>query len=156
MKTRGENQKESLRRDPEKDKLEYSRWKKIRRKFFYLSTSQSTAVGFSTVGDSGRPVGWSFFPTREQSSLSVNRGGRPDPTESKAFAVGRSHGRPKCTRRTLVHVGRPLGTDRANLLCLRSTGRLTDLRPKACYGNLFETSLFSTKQTLIFKYKIEF
>jgi len=63
-------------------------------------TGQPPTVEFPTVGDSGRPVGWPFFLTREQSSLSVGRGGRPGPTESKAFAIGRPHGRPKCTQCT--------------------------------------------------------
>jgi len=54
-----------------------------------------------------RPAGRPFFPTREQGSLSVYRDGRPDPTESKALAGGRSPSRPKCTQCTLVHVGRP-------------------------------------------------
>ena len=56
-----------------------------------------STVRFSTVGDSGRPDGRPLFPTRELNSLSVDRAGRPDPTESKALAVVRPPSRPTCT-----------------------------------------------------------
>ena len=62
-----------------------------------VGDSRPPTVGFPTVRDSGRPVGRLLFPTREQSFLWVDRGSRPDPTESKALAISRPHGRPKCT-----------------------------------------------------------
>ena len=95
MKTRGENPKESLGKDPEKDKQKISRWKNSEgNPSVGRPASRSPTVRFLTVRDSGRPVIRPFIPTREQSSLSIDR----DQTESKALAIGRSNGRPKYTQ----------------------------------------------------------
>ena len=79
------------------------------------------AVRFSIIGDSGRPL----FPTREQDSLSVDRGGQSDPTESKALAVGRPHGQLKCIS-ALWCMSVDRSVDRQSNFALSMVDRLVD------------------------------
>ena len=84
------------------EKTQKSHWKKTQKKTKqYIAVGKKSegnpsvgrtvdrppTIGFSTVRNSGRPVGRLFFPTREQTSMSVDQGDRLDPTESKALAV---------------------------------------------------------------------
>ena len=156
MKIWGENPKEPLGKDLEKDKLKYSRWKKIRRKSSVgWSAGRLPMVKFLTVGDSSRSVGRPFFPTREQSSLSVDRGSRLDPTRAKLLqlvdrTVDQSAHNALGACRSIAR-----STDREILFCLRSTGRWTDLGPKAWFEGFFETNLLPTKKYFELKHKIE-
>jgi len=54
--------KESLGKDPEKDKIEYNRWENPEEN---PSIGRPPTVEFFTVGDSGRSIGRSLFSTKK-------------------------------------------------------------------------------------------
>ena len=114
-----------------------------------LSVDRPT-VGFLFVWVSGRPPGRLCNQTKVLIS-----DGWSCLIETKGFSVGR----PNCTQRHLrkscAYWLTARSTDRAILLYLRSTGRSTDMRPKACFGKHFEVFLFD-KIFLILDTKIEF
>ena len=121
MKTSGENPKESLRKDLEKDKTEYSHWENSEENSFVSQPAdRPPMVRFLTVGDSGRPVGQLLFPTREENTLSVDQGGRLDLTKSKHL---QSVDRPvdRSAQMHFDHVGRPAGRSKVEQFC--SVGR---------------------------------
>ena len=160
MKTWVEDPKESVEKYPEKDKTEYSRWKKTQKmtkqnialgKITVENSSggrpagRPPTVGFPTVGDSGRPL----FPTKEPNSVRSGRPGRSI-TDSKALTVGRSPGRPKCTNALwCMSVDRSI--DRQSNFALPTIDRSVNrIRAKSKILKSFWNQSFSNKITFDF------
>jgi len=88
MKTCRENPINLLGCDPEKDKKKLAVGVKIWTKLFCRSTGRPTANGQnSTIGVGDRPLGQPSYPTREPSSLTVDRSVVPQPRLSVSQSV---------------------------------------------------------------------
>jgi len=135
----GKKSKESLGKDPEKDQQNIAVGKKSEgNPSVGRPAGRLPMVRFLTIGNSGQPLGRPLFPTREQSSLSVDR-------EQSSYSRSTAWS----TEVHIMHFGACRSTtrltDKAILLCLWSIRQSTNLGPKAWYGDIFETNLFSTK-----------
>ena len=102
---------DSLGEAPTKDKTKYSRWQLVSRHCL-LSVDRAgrpPTVRFPTVGKAIDRMVDRCSQTESDHSLSVDRTGRPEQTDSSALSasrLGRSIDVHTCT---LVHVGRPPG-----------------------------------------------
>ena len=149
MKTGLEKLIDSLGVAPTKDKIEYSCSQPVSR-LFLLSVDRAgrpPTVGFPIVGKAvDRMVDWSY-QTESEHSLSVDRTGRHEQTESSALSVGRSGRSTDVHTCTLVHVGRPLGrlTEQFCSAYGRSVSRLTKAKGKILKSFLNQS--FSDKIT---------
>jgi len=143
MKIWGEKPKESLGKDPEKDKTEYSRWGKSEgNPSVSWPAGRLPTVEFSTVGDSGWPTGGPFSQPESQAlRRSIRVVDRTQPKANLLQSVDRMVNR--SAQYTLVHVGRPLSRPTEQICSVygRPIGRPT-LRQKFFMEIFLKPSFF--------------
>ena len=110
MKIRLEKPIDPLGEAPTKNKTEYSCWQPVQQSCLLPVdwAGQRPTVGFLTVGKAvDRTV--TEVPKQSVNSLSVDRAGRPEQTETTTLSSGRPGRSTDVHTCTLVHVGRPPG-----------------------------------------------
>ena len=127
-------------RNPNKRQTKYSRWN-LSADFGCCRSTGPVDRQRSEFWPLGkRSIGRSTEVPNRDWPLSVGRPDRSTGTNRELCSICRSTG---CTQCTLVHVGRPpRSTDRAVLLCQRSTVRLTGLGQKNRIGKLLKSLFF--------------
>ena len=150
MKTWVENSKESLGKDPEKDKLEYSCWEKNQKEIL-LSVDRPVDQQWSNFWPLGIAVDRSVnhFPN-QRAKLSVGRQGRSLRPNREQSSCSRSTARSiEVHIMHLVHVN-DRSVDQQSNSALFTVDRLVDrLKAKSKFWRSFWNQSFSTKMNFV-------